>query len=226
MTITGLTIHEVMAQRSDEWYAARCGMVTASEIGSLITPRTIKVAENMEVRELTARLAAERILGYADPTYVGEDMWRGIEAEEYVRDAYSEHYAPVAECGFLVRDLDSGKLGFSPDGLVGEDGLIEVKAPRPKGHLLTVLADEVPIEHMAQCQAGLLVSGRKWLDFVSFSGGMALYVRRVVPDPRWFEAITTAVANFEDAVSRMVAEYHSATAGLPMTERRDLEMVI
>jgi hypothetical protein len=67
----------------------------------------------------------------------------------------------------MRRDEDGWTLGYSPDGLVGDDGLIEIKAPRAKTHLRTILADEVPAHYMAQCQAGLLVTGRKWIDFVS-----------------------------------------------------------
>lgn len=221
-----LTVHAEMEQRSDEWYAARCGLVTASEVGSLITPSTVKVAENMAVRELTARLVAERVTGRVDPMFVSADMFRGIEAEEYVRDLYSEHYAPVVECGFMVREEADWRLGWSPDGLVGDDGAIEVKAPLPKGHLLTILAGQVPREHMAQCQAALLVSGREWLDFVSFNGGMPLYRKRVFPDPAWRIAIVAAVQKFEETAAQMAADYEKAVEGLPMTERLDLELVI
>ena len=72
---------------------------------------------------------------------------------------------------------------------------------------------------MAQLQAGLLVSGRKWIDYVSFAGGMHLWVQRVFPDERWFEAITAAVEQFERAAEEMVSIYFSEVEGLPMTER-------
>ena len=91
--------------------------------------------------------------------------------------------------------------------------------------LATILADEVPPYYMAQLQCGLLVSGRKWIDFVSFVGGMPLYVKRVYPDTAWFAAIEEAVTTFETNAARMVADYETATTGLALTERMlELEM--
>lgn len=185
-------------------------------------PLVIEVANNETSRSLTKLLVAERITGWSDPVYVSDDMLRGTLDEPVAREAYAKHYAPapVTEVGFMVRTFDSGaELGFSPDGLVGEEGLLEVKSRRPKKQLSTVLAGKVPAENMAQAQAGLLVSGRKWLDFVSFAGGMHLWVQRVFPDERWFEAITAAVNQFERTAEEMVSIYFAEVEGRPMTER-------
>ncbi len=207
-------------QGSDEWHDQRRGIVTASVIGQLITPKTLKIAANDKSRSIIAQLVAERITGYTDPTYVSDDMLRGAEDELRARDLYAEVYQrPVREVGFLLRREDTWQLGYSPDGLVGDDGLIEVKAPRAKGHLSTILADEVPAEHMAQCQAGLLVSSREWLDFISFSGGMPMWHKRVFPDPAWQDAIIAAVEQFELTAAEMIQEYAALTEGLPCTER-------
>jgi putative phage-type endonuclease len=208
-----------LIQGTDEWLDQRRGMVTASVVGQLVTPGTIKVAKNDYSRALTAQLVAERITGYTDPTYINDDMLRGHEEEPRARDLYSEKYAPVRESGFMVRTEANWKLGYSPDGLVGDDGLIEVKAPRAKKHLTTILSGEVPAANMAQLQAGLLVSGRQWIDFLSYCGGMPMWVHRVFPDQRWFDAIVTAVIQFEETAAEMVAAYQSATEGLPATER-------
>jgi hypothetical protein len=216
-----------LIQGTEEWMDQRRGIVTASVVGKLITATTVKPANNDYSRALTAQLVAERITGYTDPNYVSDDMLRGHEDEPRARDLYSEHYAPACESGFMVRTEPGWRLGYSPDGLVGDDGLIEVKAPRAKKHLTTILSGEVPPEHMPQLQAGLLVSGRDWLDFISYSGGMPMWVKRVEPDQRWFDAITDAVIRFEETAAEMVAAYETATAGLPQTERViDLEMVI
>jgi hypothetical protein len=216
-----------LIQGSEEWHDQRRGMVTASVVGKLVTPKTIRPANNDDSRGLTALLVAERITGYTDPTYMSDDMLRGVEDEPRAIEAYSEHYAPVTTSGFMVRDEDGWKLGYSPDGLVGDDGLIEVKSRRSKKHLTTILADEVPAENMAQCQAGLLVSGREWLDYVSYCGGMPLFVKRVRPDPRWFDAIIAAVEQFEKTAAEMIANYEASVADLPMTERVvEQEMVI
>ena len=224
-----MTLHELpdLIQGTDAWHDQRRGIVTASAVGKLITSRTIKPASNDESRGLTALLAAERITGWTEPTFMTGDMMRGVEDEPRARDMYAEHYAPVRESGFMVRDDWGFRIGYSPDGLVGDDGLIEIKSRRAKGQLQTILANEVPAYNFAQLQCGLLVSGRDWIDYVSYAGGMPLFVKRVLPDPRWFEAIVAAVAAFEDAVAQMQADYGDATAGWPVAERiDDLEMVI
>jgi predicted phage-related endonuclease len=148
-------------------------------------------------------------------------MMRGHLDEPYARQVYADHYAPVDEVGFMTRDFDGHLLGFSPDGLVGQDGLIEIKSRRQKKQLATVLADEVPLENIAQVQCGLLVSGRDWCDFVSYCGGMRLYVKRVHPDPRWHEAILAALHAFEESAAQMIATYTERTKSAPMTERID-----
>ncbi len=215
-----------LVQGSDEWYDQRRGMITASVIGQLLTPKTLAVADNDTSRGLIALLAAERITGYTDPNYVNDDMLRGIDDEPRAAAVYSQHFAPVTPDGFMVRSWGRCQLGYSADGLVGDDGLIEVKSRRQKKQLLTVLSDEAPAENMAQLQAGLFVSGRDWIDYISFSGGMHLWVKRVLPDPRWFEAITYAVEAFEDTAAEMVAKYNAAVDGLPMTERAVMEMIL
>lgn len=216
-----LTTYTDLEQGTPEWLAARCGIVTASVVGQLITPKTVKPAANDYSRALAVTLTAERITGHVEPIHENSDMMRGTLDEPFARDKYAEHFAPVDEVGFMVRDDWGFRIGYSPDGLVGEDGLIEIKSRRQKKHLSTILADEVPLENMAQCQAGLLVSGREWLDYVSFCSGMPLYVKRVLPDMRWFHAIQEAVESFEVASAEMVSRYTAATKDLPPTERLD-----
>lgn len=191
-------------------------------------PPTYSPAKTDVSRGLTALLTAERITGYTEPTFQSDDMWRGVMDEPIARDLYSKHYAPATECGFMVRDDWGFEIGYSPDGLVGDNGLIEVKSRRQKKQLLTVLADDVPAENMAQLQCGLLISGRKWIDYVSFSGGMPMWRKRATPDQRWFDAIIAAVAAFERASEEMTSTYLAAVEGLPATERIDhnLEVVI
>jgi hypothetical protein len=216
-----LEVFEELEQGTPEWLAARRGIITASVVGLLITAKTVKPAANDTSRGLTATLVAERITGHVEPIQMNADMERGTLDEPFARDLYSEHYAPATEIGFMVRDDFGFRLGYSPDGLVGDGGLIEIKSRRQKKHLSTILADEVPIENMAQCQAGLLVSGREFIDYVSYCGGMPLYVKRVVPDPKWFTAIIEAGEQFEATAAEMVERYTEATAGMPPTTRID-----
>jgi len=189
----------------------------------------VVLANNDTSRALTTLLAAERITGWSDPVYVNRDMERGTFEEPIAREAYADHAGvDVAEVGFMVRAEHDWRLGYSPDGLVGDDGLIEVKSRRSKAQVATVLADAVPAGNMGQIQAGLLVSGRAWCDYVSFCGGLPLYVKRVYPDLRWFEVITAAVRLFEMNAERIVATFTERTTGMPLTERStfDLELVI
>lgn len=270
-----LHIHPELEQRSEDWYAQRRGMVTASAVAGLLSvrplgamgyacptcdaevdmpcwsqtkkmpspiktihparvavaeenadtsPPVIGVADNDTSRSITALLTAERITDYTEPTFMSNDMFRGVLEEPLARDMYSEHVAPVTEVGFMVRDDWGFKIGYSPDGLVGDDGLIEVKSRRQKKQLTTVLSDAVPPENMAQLQTGLLVSGRKWIDYISYSSGMHLWVKRVLPDPAWHAAIVAAVANFEANAERMAFTYLNAVAGMPVAERIDHDM--
>lgn len=222
-----MTLHEFpdIAQRSPEWDALRRGMVTASTIGRLLTP-TLKVSANETSRALTTALVTERLTGYSDPPYLNADMIRGIDMEPYAVARYSEHYGvPVTPMGFMVREFDGRKLGYSPDGLVVEDGLIEVKCPRAKNHFATIVADKVPAEHMAQIQAGLLVSGREWCDYISFFAGMPMWVKRVEPDPDWHAAILDALDQFEVNAADLADSYSAAIHGLATTEHIDLDEI-
>jgi hypothetical protein len=225
-----MTLHtfDNLEQGSDSWLDARRGIVTASVVGQLITPGTIKPASNDTSRALTMVLAAERITGRTEPVYVNGDMERGTWDEPIIRDLYREHYAPVVEVGFMVEDRWGVRIGYSPDGLVGDDGLIECKSPRAKTHFSTILADQVPGYNMAQIQCGLLVSGRAWCDFISYRDGWPLYVKRVHPDPKWRDAIINAATLAEHNIGALIATYEANTAGLHMTERTDDldEMVI
>ena len=219
-----MTLHvfEDVEQGSAQWHDLRRGIVTASVVGKLLTP-TLKVADNDTSRALTATLAAERLTGWTEPTGMTPDMFRGVQCEPIARDIYSGHYSQAEEVGFYLREETGWKLGFSPDGVVGTDGLLEVKSPRAKTHLNTILADRVPAHYMAQLMAGLLVTGREWADFCSYVGGMPLLVLRVYPDQEWFDAITAACIQFEKNVTALIADYERRVKHLPKTERIDFD---
>lgn len=202
-------------QRSEEWHAARRGLITASAVGSLLTA-TGMVAKNDTSRGLIASLAAERVGDEERESFMSRDMLRGVEYEPVIRDRYAEVTGQtVREVGFLIRTLPTGaRLGCSPDGLIGDVGGIEVKAPRAKGHVQTVVSDEVPAQYVAQVQAALLVTGAAWWDFVSAADG-CLYVKRVYPDRVWHEAITEAVTLAENAIEQKTSDYLIRRALLP-----------
>lgn len=189
-------------------------------------PPVYSIADNDTSHAITYTLAAERVAGFTEDSPRSWDMNRGVWSEPFARDLYSGHYQQAVECGFMVREEDGWTLGYSPDGLVGDDGLIEIKAPRSKTQLLTVVSDEVPAHYMAQCQAGLLVSGRQWVDFVSYVGGMHVYVKRVLPDPQWFAAIEQACRTFETNAAALVADYSKRVIGRPVAPRIDFNLEV
>lgn len=216
-----LRIFEDVEQGTDEWYEQRRGLVTASVVGQLVTTKTMKAANNETSRGLTRHLAAERITGYVEPSFTSRDMERGKLDEPYARALYSETYSEAREVGFMTRDDWGFTIGYSPDGLVGDDGLIEIKSRAQKKQLEAFLTDEVPAENMAQIQCGLLVSGREWLDYVSYCGGMPLFVKRVFPYEPWRAAILSAVEQFETNAAEMISTFGARSAGAPVAERID-----
>lgn len=219
-----ITHHTDLIQGEDEWHAARNGLLTASEVKHILTP-TLKVADNDKTRTHVWELAAQRITGYTEPSYIGDDMLRGWQDEAYARAAYEAHTKQtVTEAGFITNDEWGFTIGYSPDGLVGDNGLIECKSRRQKFQVQTIVEwsrdGKMPDDFVLQCQTGLLVTGREWLDFISYSGGMRMPIIRVWPDAVIQEAIIAAATAFEAKVQSAVVEYEAASGGFPMTERR------
>ncbi len=228
-----ITYHDAFDQGSEQWLQARCGLLTASEMKLIVTP-TLKIASNEKERAHLFELLAQRITGYVEPRYISDDMLRGQEDEILARAKYAEMFAPVHECGFITNTRHGFTLGYSPDGLVGDAGLIEAKSRRQKYQVETLTthypAGECPPDYVLQCQTGLLVSERQWLDLISYSGGLPMCVIRVWPDDKVQAAILEAAAAFEARLAKKLAEYQELLATDPRlipTERRiEQEMVI
>lgn len=218
-----ITYHPDMVQGSDEWMAARCGMLASSGMKLIITPKTLKPSRNDKASSYLYELLAQRITGYVEPQYISEDMLRGTMDEVDARMIYAKHYAPVQEVGFVTNDEWGFTIGYSPDGLVGDDGLIECKSRRQKFQVETIISGEVPEEHVIQIQTGLLVTGRAWCDYVSYCGGMPLAVIRVHPDEVMQAAIVEAATVFHEALDDRMDAYRArmmTTLKLIETERR------
>ena len=217
-----ITYHRDLIQGSDAWLAARQGMLTASEIKLILTPK-LKTATNEKANAHLYELLAQRITGHVEPRYISDDMLRGQVDEIDARALYARHYAPVEEVGFVTNNQWGFTLGYSPDGLVGDDGLIEVKSRRQKFQAQTIISGVMPDDYLIQVQTGLLVTGRRWCDFVSYSGGMPMVTIRVAADEDVQDAIIDAARSFEAAASEMMAAYRAQlndTARLIPTERR------
>lgn len=219
-TDNSLTVYHELAQNTEEWYEARRGIVTASEVHKLLTSKGA-VATNQTSRAYIAGLAAERITGRVEESYQSFDMMRGSVEEPYAREAYKEHYGDVYEIGFFTRDFDGVKLGASPDGLTKDGGGIEIKSRKPRVQVNAILTGQVPQSNMPQLQTVMLVGGLKWIDYVSFSNGMHLWVKRVYPDHHWQQNIIEAVKYAEDEINGIVSAYEQGTANLPLMDYID-----
>lgn len=223
----GPTFHFDIEQGSDEWAKLRTGLLTASEMKFVITP-TLKVADNDKTRAHLWELLAQRTTNYVEPTFYGDDMMRGHDDEVEARKLYRKHYGPTTSCGFITNDRWGFTLGCSPDDLVGDDGMIECKSRRQKYQIQTIAENEVPAEYMIQLQTAMLVAERQWVDFISYSGGLPMFVKRVEAEPVMQDAIIAAATAFEARLADKEREYRATLAGMRKvieTERRiELEM--
>lgn len=216
-------LYPEVIQGSDEWLELRRGILCASEIKHILTAKTLKHANNDKSRAHLFEILSQRITGHVEPGYISDDMLRGREDEVLARYEYSQHYAPATEVGFVTNDKWGFTIGYSPDGLVGDDGLIESKSRLPKYQVRTIIEDEVPDDFILQLQTGLLVSEREWIDFVSYCGGLPMFVKRVYPDPEIQDAIIHAAMEFEASVRALETKYRANLSAMPVlieTERR------
>ena len=227
LTGEGLRYHPDLIQGSEEWLAARCGLLTASEMKLIVTP-SLKVSSNEKERAHLSELLGQRITGHVEPQYVSDDMLRGQQDEIDARILYGERYHTVEEVGFITNDRWGFKIGYSPDGLVGDDGLIECKSRAQKHQVDTLINhvpfDTIPVDYMIQIQTGMLVAERHWCDFISYCGGMPMAVIRVEADPKIQDAIVQAANEFEARLASKLAIYQNVLASkavrLIPTERR------
>lgn len=221
-----ITYHTNVIQGSEEWLLMRCGILTASEMRLILTP-TLKTASNDKGRAHLYEILSQRVTQYVEPSYVSDDMLRGRDDEIEARGIYHKTHAPVREVGFVTNDKLGFPIGYSPDGLVGDHGLIECKSRRQKYQVQTFVEGVCPDDYMIQCQTGLFVTERHWIDFISYSGGLPMFVCRVEPDPEYQDAIIAAATAFEARLNEKLATYRAAVAGLPVTVRKvEEEMVI
>lgn len=203
-------------QGSDTWLSMRCGLLTASEMKHIITPAKLQYASNDKERAHLYELVAQRITGYVEPHYIGDDMLRGIADEVEAKILYDKHYQAVESMGFITNNKWGFTIGYSPDGLVGTDGQLECKSRRQKFQVETILGSIIPPEYMIQLQTGLAVSERKWCDFISYCGGMPMVTMRVFPDEEMQDAIITAAGTFHQKMENMLGAYREKLASKTM----------
>jgi predicted phage-related endonuclease len=188
-------------QNSPEWYAARTGVVTASSFSEVLTKG--KGKEPSKTRQTYMyKLAGERIRGESTDSFSNIYTDRGHEFEGVAKELYTEQTGnEIADCGFIL-DI----YGYSPDGLIGEDGLIEVKTKSAHIQIGVLLSGEIPKEHMAQIQGGLMVSGRKWCDFISYCQGLPIFIKRVERDEDYITNLRLELEKFETELQAVINE--------------------
>ena len=188
---------DCMEQRTEEWFAARLGKVTASRVADVLAK--IKSGESASRKNYKMELVVQRLTGKAGESFTNAAMEWGTEQEPFARMAYEPHTGTfVKEEGFVDHPTIEG-FGCSPDGIVGE-GLIEIKCPNTANHIETVLENKAPSKYIPQMQCQMACTGAKWCDFVSFDPrvpeDLQLFVVRVERDQEYIDAMEVEVKQF------------------------------
>lgn len=194
-------------QRTAEWFEARLGKATASRVSD-ITAKT-KSGYSTSRKNYAAQLVAERLTGVPAETYTNGAMQWGTDTEAEARDAYRQHaLVEVKECGFFDHPTIA-MSGASPDGLIGDDGLLELKCPNTATHIETLLGKSAPSKYVSQIMWQMACTGRQWCDFASYDPRMPeemrLFVQRVKRDDRLIAELEAEVTSFLKEVDETVA---------------------
>lgn len=196
-------------QRSEEWFAARCGSLGASQLAdALAKSRDGKSAGSTSIN-LRAKLVVERLTNTQEQGFTSSVMQWGVDNEEGARLAYEAATGQfVTEVG-LYRHTDIEGTHASPDGLVGDDGLIEIKCPASATHIETLKTGKIPTGYIYQMQWQMACADRQWCDFVSFDPRMPenlqLWIKRVPRDDKLIAELEAGVGAFLDGVRDDVA---------------------
>ena len=188
----------MIEQRTEEWFAARLGKVTASRVADLMAKT--KSGPSASRANYMADLIVERLTGTREEGFTSAAMQWGTDTEPQARAAYEFLTdATVVEEGFCLRSTIPD-FGASPDGLIGDVGLLEIKCPNTASHIQTLLTGEVPGKYETQMQAQMACTGRAWCDYVSFDprmpGEMQLFVKRVHRDDALIAKMEAEVVEF------------------------------
>ena len=194
-----------MEQRSDEWFKARLGKVTASKIHDIMIKT--KTGESTYKTKYRMQLVTERLTGKVVPMFMNDAMKHGVEYEDEAKTCYANYRELLV--GTDVRDvgmIDHPSIdmcGASPDGLVGDDGLIEIKCPQSITHTTTLETGHIHKRYIHQMQWQMACTGKQWCDFVSyhpdFPDDLKLFISRVPRD-------NELIARLEEEVSTFVQE--------------------
>ena len=190
-------------QGSPEWLAARLGIPSASMFAKLVTTKGIWSAS---ADAYINQLVAERLTGEREEVFQSHHMLRGTELEPDARDLYSLiSDAEVTEVGFCLHDTMSA--GCSPDGLIGEEGGLEIKAPAPSTHVEYLRGGVLPSKYKQQVMGCLWITGREWWDFVSYHPTMKPLIVRVERDEEYIAALDKCVTKAVNLIEENVEKF-------------------
>ena len=202
-------MHEVnyieVEQGSQEWLQSRLGKITASRAKDLMA--TVRYGEAAGYRNYKTELAVERITGKRAERYVTKQMEYGTETEGVAATMYQLQTGNIATvCGAF--EIDGSNVLASPDRLVGDDGLVEIKCRELANHVESMLSDKVPDEYYKQIQFQLWVTNRKWCDYVSYGDEMPenaqLFIKRIERDEEVINEIIERVEQIEDDITKLI----------------------
>lgn len=200
-----------MEQRTDDWYAARLGKVTASRVSDVVAKT--KTGYGADRANYMAQLVVERMTQKVAPSFSSAAMQWGTDTEPLARAAYeAEMQVMVDEIAF-VDHPEILMAGASPDGLVGSDGLVEIKCPNTATHINTLLTQTVPKQYHDQMMWQMICTGREWCDFVSYDPRMPdhlqLFVKRVPFDAAYADTLNKEVSKFLEEVDATIEKLNN-----------------
>jgi hypothetical protein len=188
-------------QGTEGWFRARMGMPTASEFATVMASGR-SGGESKTRRTYMLKLAGEILTGEPMENYSNAHMERGKIMEDEARGTYALlHDADPQRVGFIV----NGPKGCSPDSLLGNDGMLEVKTKLPHLALDCLLKGEFPAEHVAQCQGALWVAEREWIDIAVYWPKLPLFVKRAYRDEIYIKKLSDAVDEFNAELAEIVS---------------------
>ena len=201
-----------LIQGTDEWHAARVGKVTASRVADVIAKTKSGPAASR--KNYAAELVAERLTGQAAKGFTNAAMQWGTDTEPEARAAYAFHTdADVEEVGFIVHPVIA-ESGASPDGLVDDDGMVEIKCPNTATHLETLLSGKIDGKYITQMQWQMACVGRAWCDFVSYDPRLPekhrMFVKRVPRDDARISELEYEVRVFLTEITEMIEKMEAA----------------
>jgi putative phage-type endonuclease len=201
----------LMQQGTDAWHEIRCGKVTASRVADIIAKT--KTGHSASRANYMAQLVCERLTKTQAESFTNAAMEHGITQEPFARAAYEAAQGVMVEEVGFVRHPTIEWAGASPDGLVGDDGCIEIKCPNTATMIETLLSQKVPGKYITQMQFQMACTGRKWCDYVSFDPRMPakaqMFVRRVDRDDEYIAEIEAEIVKFLAEVDSQVQKLNA-----------------